>query len=754
MKLGLGGGALALASMVLVAGLGACAGDHRSAEVEQAQAVTAQAWKRVGNMLFARDKPSATLLKDGRVLVVSGKTSEIFSPATGQWHSGSAPPVHGGMSVTTLPDGKVVGIGSEPAAHATYIYDSEIDAWLAGPSTGASYGEAHTVTVTSQIVLALGGNEISCNEYTCEISCDETAAGNVFDLDFNLRARTSSGQPHGGHTATALRDGRILVVGGKCAPSSAEIHGTPPWTPTASTSGAYARGHTATLLNDGRVLVLGGETLDGTFNPAGEIYDPVGARWRRIARMSSARSYHTATLLNDGRVLVVGGTIGYSRSTGSEIYDPATDRWSPGPVPEELRKQHAAVVLRNGSVLVIGGLSEDGYPLETAELLGGLQATSTAPAPPPEVHFDYLSRTGVGSVDSALAYYNTIAPDLIPVVPASAPPLDTSAIAPGRRFTRDASPTSLATTLDLWTRRFMGDIDDPAKVKRAFYQNAVDLGFWREMVCTNVVARGQGGCRVRNWRDPADVSDPKKNLGTVAMAISLEGYTQFFVFGPDGFLSPVAKLDSEGFKAVPQVCTPCHAGRYLGPKSDGLMASIFREFDPGMLHTSEASGRDPERDWFALNHVIAGANDNLVGEREGGLLGVDHAKQAVNDYVRALYPAGAPPALRYDSPQLVPPSYDTPARTTFYTKVVAKYCMPCHRSNALDFAQHDIMGFLGPTGRNRVPLFSRLIDHEAGSDLPVMPHSELGYTLLKDDWLARAAAGGWLASEFRTLANP
>src|SRR5262249_53136179 len=76
----------------------------------------------------------------------------------------------------------------------------------------------------------------------------------------------------GGPTATLLPDGRVLVAGG-CGGSdpdsgdcltllaSAEIYSpaTGTWSPTGSMSVARFGGHTATLLPDGRVLVAGGD---------------------------------------------------------------------------------------------------------------------------------------------------------------------------------------------------------------------------------------------------------------------------------------------------------------------------------------------------------------------------------------------------------------------------------------------------------------------------------------------------------------
>ena len=65
-------------------------------------------------------------------------------------------------------------------------------------------------------------------------------------------------------TATLLRDGRVLVVGGYGAGTNAEI-----WNPSTGTFGPAGTlphgrdGHAAVLLEDGRVLVVGGGSIDG-----------------------------------------------------------------------------------------------------------------------------------------------------------------------------------------------------------------------------------------------------------------------------------------------------------------------------------------------------------------------------------------------------------------------------------------------------------------------------------------------------------
>jgi len=89
---------------------------------------------------------------------------------------------------------------------------------------------------------------------------------------------------------------------------------------------AEARGgHTATLLPDGRVLVAGGSP-DSVLAGGGplltlasaELYDPIRRSWTAAASMDESRFGFAAVLLEDGTVLVAGGW-----PASAELYDPA-----------------------------------------------------------------------------------------------------------------------------------------------------------------------------------------------------------------------------------------------------------------------------------------------------------------------------------------------------------------------------------------------------------------------------------------------
>jgi hypothetical protein len=167
------------------------------------------------------------------------------------------------------------------------------------------------------------------------------------------------------HTATALLDGRTLVVGGGSTPSGPG-HATAsifdPATNTWQRTGPLARArfaHTATRLEDGRVLVVGGiESFSLPLITEVEIYDPETGAWSLAAPIPIPRSFHAAVLLNDGRVFVAGGDgPGAGDTPTALIYDPATDTWSSAGSMSLGREpgRFGAIVLPGGDVLVAGG---------------------------------------------------------------------------------------------------------------------------------------------------------------------------------------------------------------------------------------------------------------------------------------------------------------------------------------------------------------------------------------------------------------
>ncbi len=141
-------------------------------------------------------------------------------------------------------------------------------------------------------------------------------------------------------------------------------------------------GHTATRLRDGRVLIVGGASLKttvtgdfrgiedlDTITQTAELYDPATGTYQQLqgqSTLSHARAFHTATLLPNGQVLIAGGVTDISGTKQTlpllQLFDPSTDTFLP-PIQSQLnasRAGHTETLLDGeGHVLLSGGFSVD-----------------------------------------------------------------------------------------------------------------------------------------------------------------------------------------------------------------------------------------------------------------------------------------------------------------------------------------------------------------------------------------------------------
>ncbi len=339
---------------VLVAG--GTHGGMALASAEMYDAATGK-WQSVTSMHVPRSQHTATPLENGRVLVMNstgGAQAEQFDAQTNQWILAGTPNRPGiDPTVTRLKDGRVlIAGGNGPDSSACDIFDPRNAQWaLARPMEIGRYDHTMTLLPDGRVLVVGAPSRSFFN--TAEI----------YDPRTNTWAPplTIIGGARYAPTATLLPEsGDVLIAGGGAADGITESterfnHARNEFV-TSTPMSTYRHAHTATRLPNGEVLIVGG--YGGRLHADIERYDPVTDTWKHGAPMFSARTRHAAALLLDGRVLVVGGIDdNQAIADTTEIYDPVANTWMPGARLETPRYGTKAIMLRDGRILLAGGFS-------------------------------------------------------------------------------------------------------------------------------------------------------------------------------------------------------------------------------------------------------------------------------------------------------------------------------------------------------------------------------------------------------------
>ncbi len=368
---------------------------HPSISASAKIVVVSSGFTATGDMLQLRNNHTATLLTSGDVVIIGGGYSddygyswtnppqaEVYDHASGTFHAGgSLIEARDSHTATLLPNGKILVTGGGPgdwmAFQSAELYDPATGQFT---STGkmAAYRMYHTATLLGNgKILIAGGTDgwfmdRENHPEIAELYDPQTGTFTATGKMVESRLR---------HTATLLRDGRVLLTGGDascggggCGPSlaSAEVYDPATGTFTAVRSLAGERNaHSATLLGDNQVLMAGGQTYtESSWDPIhyyddAQTYDPATGQFSSPILMNSARSYHTALLLQSGRVLFTGGYstpsnygMGPLADSSAELYDPVPGKFAVTGSMQAGRAGHTATLLQNGRVLVAGGASD------------------------------------------------------------------------------------------------------------------------------------------------------------------------------------------------------------------------------------------------------------------------------------------------------------------------------------------------------------------------------------------------------------
>lgn len=276
-----------------------------------------------GNMTSARVNHSANLLADGKVLLCGGEvdqggsgtaltSAELYDPATGTFAAtGQMAVARTSHTATLLADGRVLIVGgvNSGVVSSAEIYDPGSGAFTATGSLAFARFNHAAVLLADGKVLVAGGDDVNL---------EDISGAELYDLvsrTFSVTGTMTVSRT--AFTMTLPANGKVLAAGGVQGPSPSCASNPCPPTPlsnvdlydpltgtfTAGNSMMAAHGgHTATVFASGKILIAGGDTF------AVELFDPASGTFSLTGSLEVARTRHTATLLNDGRVLVTGGT--------------------------------------------------------------------------------------------------------------------------------------------------------------------------------------------------------------------------------------------------------------------------------------------------------------------------------------------------------------------------------------------------------------------------------------------------------------
>lgn len=291
------------------------------------------AFNGTGNMVMPRAGHRATLLPNGKVLIVGGQSPDLSGPPTAA------------------------------IATSAEIYDPATATFAATGSMSGARSTGHTVTLLSDgRVLVCGGQDVGSS------GDRERADAEIYDpVTGRFTPTGSMGTRRAYHVAVLLGNGRVLVAGGfNNAALSAELFdpATGRFSPTSSMTHYRYGAAAGVLLGDGRTLVFG-------YDDVGELYDPVQSVFSATGSAQATGGLWlgpSLAMLADGRVLAVGGQEpGPAPSNlrlvaNARVFDPATSSFTPTGALIWPRDGATATRLPDGRVLVFGGYGDGRWP--------------------------------------------------------------------------------------------------------------------------------------------------------------------------------------------------------------------------------------------------------------------------------------------------------------------------------------------------------------------------------------------------------
>ena len=321
-----------------------------------------------GSMTTPRWGHSATVLNDGKLLVVGGQerlsgrvgTAEIYDPVSNVWSAAAnmIDPRGKSHSAVLLSDGKVMVMGDSETG-TVEIYDPASNTWSATGSLIKPRNYVSTVLLNDGRVLVAGGEDAT------KTGRLPLGTAEVWDPSTGQFSATGSMEQDATANPAVLIGDKVLLISRYLGEIYDPATGT--WSSAGKPMRERAQGAVAVVMENGKVMVSGGEFIRQGWVGANtvplmgtETYDPATNIWVETSNMHESRKNHASLVLNDGRVIVVGGK---DEKTVIDAYDPTSIeemKWPTiGVLAEHRIELYTASLLNDGRVIIVGGFFID-----------------------------------------------------------------------------------------------------------------------------------------------------------------------------------------------------------------------------------------------------------------------------------------------------------------------------------------------------------------------------------------------------------
>jgi hypothetical protein len=267
-----------------------------------------------------------------------------------------------GHTATVLNDGRVLIVGGcvvtgceQQLTNSSEFYTPASNRFSPGPSLNVARVGHQSLRLANGELLVFGG-------WAGQDATDVVERYNAQQNRFERLGKMT--QARDGFTTTLLNDGQVLIVGGyqgrmqRLANSELYNPAKNTFTPVGSLHTARTS-HTATLLANGQVLVVGGSSGRGAILTSAEVFDPQTLSFYSVAPLNTARHKHAAVALPQGDVMIIGGASAGEFSdqyNTSEKFDYRSQKFYPTAKMQSGRFKipDAVALLDDGNVFIAG----------------------------------------------------------------------------------------------------------------------------------------------------------------------------------------------------------------------------------------------------------------------------------------------------------------------------------------------------------------------------------------------------------------